>query len=68
MQDDLAAVDRDAGSVAGDSIELNRAGEVDADGVSFDEICRIQIVASQHTRSGNTRGVVIDMLTAHARA
>ena len=45
--DQLAAVGLDADRVAGDAVELDRPGEVDADGVGFDDVGVVEVGAEK---------------------
>ena len=49
-------------------IELNGPSKVNAGSVLLDEICRIEVGSTQYASSSDASDVVVDVLTAHARA
>ena len=65
VRDQLAAMGLNADGVAGDPVELDGSGEVDADAVVFDQVGVIEVAADQAAGSGHADGVAVDVLALH---
>ncbi len=65
VRDQLAAVGLNPDRVAGDPVELDRPGEVDADAVGFDQVGVVEVAADQAAGSGHSHGVAVDVLALH---